>query len=381
MDLKLFFDPVRIDVDQSVSSFQSFIHIHQHQMPSLKDVNIALVGLNKYGEENEEKTDQSANEVRKHLYQFKKGYGNHHIVDLGNLRNGPSLTDTYLRIKEVCVFLMENNIVPILFCGSHDLDLGQYYAYEKLNSSVSLLTIDNTIDIGGDTESTNHTEKIIRHTPNYLNTYFHLAYQNYLTNQQSIELIEKLHFEVVRLGVVKERIREVEPIIRDANMLSFDLSALQVFYAPGNSDSNVYGLTGEEACQLCWYAGLNEKLSSIGLYNYDEKKDTEDKKNAFVMATMIWYFVEGFAHRRGNRQFNSSNFIVYDVYMGENINPKIIKFYKSKLSEKWWMEIPNFEKEEEIFDQTKMISCSYEDYENAQKGKIPDRWIKALNRS
>ncbi|MEM6830121.1 MAG: arginase family protein [Bacteroidota bacterium] len=239
--------------------------------------------------------------------------------------------------------------------------------------------MDQKIDMAEDGSSADtHVGKIFKYNPNFLFNYCHLAYQSYLTSQKDVALLEHLSFETVRLGKIKENIKEIEPYVRDADMLSFDMSALQAFYAPGAEGSTVYGLTGEEACQLSWYAGQNEKLSSIGLYNYDTSKDSEDKKNAFVIATMIWYFIEGFYHRKGEKSFNSNDYLLYEVHLGGD--PETIRFFKSKKSEKWWMEVPNQE-HGGVFNRNRMIACSYNDYERAQKGEVPDRWFSFLMRS
>jgi hypothetical protein len=50
-------------------------------------------------------------------------------------------------------------------------------------------------------------------------------------------------------------------------------------------------------------------------------------------------------------------------------------FYKSKRSEKWWMEIPK--QDTDKFDRATIIPCSYQDYQMAQAGEVPDRWINA----
>ncbi len=380
MDLKLFFDPTEVDVDQSPNSFQSSIYINRLKMPDHEGMDIALIGLKEFrGGLNPNADEKSVEEVRKELYRLKKGFGDYAIIDLGNFRNGPTLDDTYLRLKEVCAYLMEKNIIPILFGGTHDLDLGQYYAYETSDKLISVLDIDNQMDFEeGDLASKSHTATIFKHSPNYLFSYYHLAYQSYLTDQKSIELLEKLSFEAIRLGVVKENIKEIEPIIRDADMLSFDLSALQAFYAPAASNSKVYGLTGEESCQLSWYAGQNEKMSSVGFYNYDSAKDSKDRKTAFVLSTMIWYFIEGYYHRKGDKNFKSNDYLMYEVHLGGE--PETVRFYKSKLSERWWMEVPNPDAEG-LFNRNRMIACSYADYELALKGELPDRWMNFYSKA
>ncbi|MEQ8472127.1 MAG: formimidoylglutamase [Marinoscillum sp.] len=386
MDLKLFFDPISEDIDLSKlpsSAIAHSIYINRERMPELDDRDIAIIGLQEARgseEVNQHGIAKSSDEIRRSFYQLKKGSGNLKIVDLGNFRNGPELEDTYQRLQEVCAFLMEESILPLIIGGSHNLDLGQYQAYENQEKLITVLNIDNKLDLGDPKSaiaSLSHIHRIFKHDPNFLFSYYQLAHQSYLVETKEAELLEKLYFENVRLGVVKENIKDLEPIVRDADMLSFDISAIQAHYCPGAVDSKVYGLTGEEACQLCWYAGLNDKLSSIGFYEYDVDKDTEDRKTAFVLSTMIWYFIEGFYNRKGDKNFRSNDYLVYEVSLGGE--PSTIKFYKSKISEKWWMEVPHPE-ETSGFLRSRMIPCNYSDYETAVSGEVPTRWINTYSK-
>lgn len=387
MDLKLFFDPVSTDikVDKlSPSAIAHSLYIYTDRQPNnVDEMDIALIGVQESrgsNELNQEGISLSADEIRKSFYQLKKGSGSLKIVDLGNFRNGPELEDTYQRLQEVCAYLMENNVLPLIIGGSHDLDIGQYMGYEHLEKIITILNIDNKLDLSEAEVSLpnqSHINSIIKYEPNYLFNYYQLAYQSYLVEARDVELLEKLYFEGVRLGVLKENIKDIEPLIRDADMVTIDLSAIQAHYSPGATDSKVYGLTGEEACQLCWYAGLNDKLSSIGFYEYDVQKDTEDRKTAFVVATMIWYFIEGFYNRKGENNIRSNDYLVYEVTIGGE--PSSIRFYKSKLSEKWWMEVPH--PEDKIgFMRSKMVPCNYSDYETALNGEVPDRWISTFSK-
>lgn len=381
MDLKLFFDPINLDVAKFPgSSFAPSVYINDGHMPDHEDMHIALIGLIEHrGGMASQGYEKAADAVREQLYGLKKGSGTFKVVDLGNFRNGPEWEDTILRLKEVMGYLLDKNILPILIGGTHDLDWGQYLGYESTGKLLTVLGIDNTFDFqDSDVQAQSHLSRIFRHDPNYLFNYYHLAHQSYLNHHREADLIEKMSFQAIRLGEVKENLQAMEPMVRDADMLSIDISALQSGYSPGATDSKVYGLTGEEACQLCWYAGLNDKLSSLGLYEYDVNKDDDDRKTAFVMATMIWYFIEGFYNRKGDINFMSNDYLIYDVpFEGD---PPTIRFYKSQLSEKWWMEIPG-EDSNVFFNRNRMVACDYADYETAVNGEVPARWLSFYNRS
>lgn len=382
MDLTILFSPVDESLYANIGSPSSFfrsINAFTEKMPDYRGAHIAIFGVKEdRGTSNNRGSSAGPDEIRKKLYHLKKGMGAYRIVDLGNLNIGHDLNESYVRVSEVCRMLLEHNVLPIIIGGSHDLDYGQYAAYETMDKLVSLLNIDAFLDLdekGDSLESRHHIHKILLHEPNYLFSYTHLAYQTYLIDPHAVSVLEKLYFEAFRVGQVRTNIQEIEPTVRNADMLAFDISAIRSSDAPGNANAQPFGLSGEEACQICWYAGLNEKLSSIGFYEYNPSFDDGHKKTASVVATMIWYFIEGYYHRKNEQNFKSNDFMKYSVSMP--VEPEVIAFYKSKFSEKWWMEIP-YPGGKKKYSRNSIVPCSYTDYQAAVKGEVPDRYISTL---
>jgi len=378
MDLKLFFDPI----DQTLSKSElpsdaliNAVYLNEANLPDIGDADVAIIGLTETRGSSIIR-DTGVRYIREKLYDLKKTEGDCYLVDLGNLRNGPDLDETYKRIKAVCHYLMENNILPVLIGGSHDLDLGQYMGYEDQEKMVSLLTVDARFDLEEKAKpDQSHLHKIFLHEPNYLFNYIQLGHQSYLVNSKAINVLDRLNFHPIRIGEMREDMKKLEPFIREADMLSFDISALSNIYTPGGSRSEVFGLTGEEACQILWYAGMNDKLSSLGIYEYDPTKDTEGRPSAMIVATMIWYFIEGFKNRKGEKGFLTNDYVKYVASMDGQ--PQEIIFYKSTLSDKWWMEVPN-ENATGIYDRHYIVPCDYADYQLATKGEVPERWIATV---
>lgn len=382
MDLTILFSPVDESLYHDISSPSSFfknIHIFGEKMPDYRGAHIALFGVREdRGSVPNKGAGDGPDEVRKKLYHLKRGTGSYRIVDLGNLNVGHDLIETYVRISEVCRMLMEFNVLPVIIGGTHDLDYGQYSAYETMEKLVSLLNVDAMLDLDDKREfgeSQQHVHKILMHEPNYLFSYTHLAYQSYLIDPASVAVLEKLNFEAFRIGQMRTNLQEMEPTVRNADMLSFDVTAIRASDAPGNGNAQPFGLTGEEACQICWYAGLNEKLSSAGFYEYNPSFDNAHRSTAAVVATMIWYFIEGYYHRKNEQNFRSNDFMKYSVSMPSD--PAILTFYKSKASEKWWMEVPH-PGGKERYSRNSIVPCSYNDYQTAVKGEVPERYITTI---
>ena len=382
MDLTILFSPLDESVYSDITSPSAFvksISINADKMPSYAGAHIALVGVKEWrGSNTEKESSEGPDEVRKKLYKLKKGNGGYRIVDLGNLNPGIDLNETNVRLSEVCRMLLESNVLPIIIGGTHDLDYGQYCGYETMDKLVSLLNIDAFLDLDDKKESPanqKHINKILLHEPNFLFSYTHLAYQSYLIDPANVAVLEKLYFEAFRIGQMRTSMQEMEPVIRNADMVSFDITAIRSSDAPGNGNAQPFGLTGEEACQICWYAGQNEKLSSIGFYEYNPELDDVHKKTATMLATMVWYFIEGYYHRKKDQNFRSNDFLKYVVAL--HAEPETITFYKSKFSEKWWMEVP-YPRGREKYARNSIVPCSYSDYQLATKGDVPERYISTL---
>lgn len=378
MELKIFFDIVDEQVYETIQDHHSIynqIRVHTDKFPDWKNADIAIIGLTEYrGNIYTQGIERAPDEIRKKLYRLKKGLGSYRIVDLGNIRSGIKIDDSYLRIKEVCEALLQYNVIPLLIGSTHDMDYGQYLAYEQFEKLISVVNVDAVLDLESESAlgyNRHHTHRLMMHEPNYLFNFANLGYQTFLNDPETLNILERLHFENYRIGQVKDKIDEIEPVIRQADMMSIDITAIRMSDAPGNSNATPFGLTGEEACQIAWYAGNNNKLSSLGIYEYNPEHDFKGA-TASVIATMIWYFIEGFYNRKPDLDFQGDEYAKYIVTMKNN--PQRIVFYKHKFTEKWWMEVP-FPIEKSKYARVSVIPCSYSDYEISTKGELPTRWI------
>ncbi len=380
-DFALLFDEIEESLYTDIHDHNSWaenIILHREKLPSWKRKHLAIVGVpEERGSARNQGIAQGADTIRQQLYRLKKGMGAYSIVDLGNLRLGETLQDTYDRLSYVCETLLQHKVVPIIIGASHDLDIAQYNAYESFKELISVVNIDAKIDMEDALESApseHHIQNILSRKPNYLFSFSQLAYQVYLNSPKTLEVLEQLYFEAYSVGQIRPDLQEIEPVIRAANMLSFDITAIKMHDAVGNANAQPFGLTAEEACQLCWFAGMNEKLSSVGIYEYNPQLDTR-AQTASIIATMIWYFVEGYYNRLKHPDFESSSFNKYVVSALDNSGNMF--FYKHKVSQKWWMEVP-YPSAESGKAEKIIIPCSYKDYQMASEGEVPNRWINTF---
>ena len=384
MELSVYFNPVDISSmvipESARPRFMDFCKLHtvENGFPETENLNIAIIGVpEERGCITNEGCAQGADKIREQLYQLFPGKWNIRIADLGNIKNGHSLKDTFFALGSVCSELLKTNTIPVILGGSQDITWATYKAYEELGQIINIVSVDSRFDIGeedSNLHSRSYLSKILLHQPNYLFNYTNIGYQSYYVDNEAINLMSKLFFDTYRLGNVRADLEEVEPIVRNADMVTIDISAVRRGEAPGNKNAGPNGFFGDEICQITRYAGLSDKLSSIGFYEYNPLFD-ENNQTAILISQMIWYFCEGFVQRKSDfpyRDKDKSDFVKYVVPV-ENHDEDLI-FYKSKKSDRWWMEVQCAQNVKARYERHYMVPCSYEDYKDACANDIPERW-------
>jgi arginase family enzyme len=322
--------------------------------------------------------------VREKLYLLNEGGYNTKIVDLGNIKQGETVIDTYFALKTVVNELIKKDILPVIIGGGQDLTYAQYLAYETLEQKVDLVIIDPRFDLDDDdypetieTTSASYLQKIFLHEPNYLFNYSNLGYQTYYTSQDSLRVMEKLYFDTHRLGELSGQATVTEPIIRNANMISFDMGAVRSSDAMGNVNAGPNGFYGEEACQICRYAGINDKLTSIGFYEFNPAYDSNGQ-TAMLLAQMIWCFIDGFYNRKKDFPLNpKSQYLIYKTSLKHDDHELV--FVKSKKTDRWWMQVP-YPTAGSLNERFHLVPCRYDDYTTAVSGEMPDLWWRTYQK-
>jgi len=357
-------------------------YVTKNKFPELTDIDIAILGVQE--DRNGLQNTGCANApdiIRQFFYQLYQGSYNTKIADLGNIIPGNTPDDTYFALSTVVAELIKNKIIPIILGGSHDLTYANYLAYEQLGQIINIATIDASFDVGYENKeitSKSFLSKLILHQPSCLFNYTNIGYQTYLVDQKAIDLMSKLFFDTYRLGNIRENIEESEPYIRNCDMLSFDITAIRMSDAPGNAYALPNGFYGEEACQIARYAGFSDKLTSIGFYEYNPQLDNR-YQTAALISQIIWYFIDGFYNRKNDfPHIQKDDYLKYRVSVDDN--KQEIVFYKSKKSDRWWMEVPCPTDLKSNYQRHYLVPCSYKDYLSALKEEMPNRWWQVFQK-
>jgi len=355
------------------------IHTSEHGIPDLDTTKIVIIGI----PENRNSTDYlgdelNLNEIRKSLYNLYPGNWSTEIADLGNLILGENVEQTYGRIISMLSILFEKNIIPIIIGGSHDLLYANYRAYDSFKSTVNIVNIDSNFDIGDSAKPINNLSylgKIILDEPHNLFNYSNLGYQTYHNSQEEIDLMENLYFESYRLGEVSYNIRLSEPVMRDADIVSVDLKSVRASELSSRQKFSPNGFDGKEICALSRYAGISNKVSSFGIYEY--KSSNEDEITEMLISQIIWYFIEGVNCRVQDSDFqNDEDYNKFTVIVDEYE----LVFYQNKVTSRWWIEIIGDGSNNKLKQNT-LLPCTLDDYEVAKSGMIPERWFKAIKKN
>ena len=365
---------------QSNQAFGQCIEINSASsgFPELSNKKIAIIGVNE-GRASVENfgAGDHLDEIRKELYKLYPGNWPIQVADLGDIPQGNTIKDTYFALVEVVSYLIKNKIIPIIIGGGQDLTYANYRAYDKLEQTVNLVSIDNKFNLGSIEEELNsnsYLSKIVMNEPNNLFNFTNIGYQTYFNSQDEINLLDNLFFDTYRLGEVFGDIKIVEPVLRDADIVSIDLSAIKNIEAPANNNGTPNGLSGADMCAISRYAGISDKVSSFGIYEYNQKLDNKNQ-TAQLISQIIWYFIEGVNYRANDYPFGTKdNYKKYIV----PIDDQILNFHKSNKSGRWWMEISLNENNK--FKRHALIPCTYQDYISATNQEIPDRWIRTLKK-
>ena len=355
------------------------IHTSEHGIPDLDTTKIVIIGI----PENRNSIDYlgdelNLNEIRKSLYNLYPGNWSTEISDLGNLILGESVEQTYGRIISMLSILFEKNIIPIIIGGSHDLLYANYRAYDSFKSTVNIVNIDSNFDIGDSAKPINNLSylgKIILDEPHNLFNYSNLGYQTYHNSQEEIDLMENLYFESYRLGEVCSNIRLSEPVMRDADIVSVDLKSVRASELSSRQKFSPNGFDGKEICTLSRYAGISNRVSSFGIYEY--KSSNEDEITEMLISQIVWYFIEGVNCRIQDSDFqNDEDYNKFTVIVDEYE----LVFYQNKITSRWWIEIIGDGSNNKL-KQNALLPCTLDDYEVAKNGMIPERWFKAIKKN
>jgi formiminoglutamase len=369
-----FLEPINMAMLSNDEGFKatqlgSHVLVHEEELPDIDTADLVIVGCGEMRGMGMHFTNNDApDKVRAAFYSLFYWHTEVIIADLGNIKIGATVNDSYAAVKTVVSELLQMGKKVLILGGAHDITTAQYQAYGKMNKIIDAVVVDARIDL--DMESVQPADQFLVEMftgiPNHLKHYTHIGFQSYFMHPDMLETIDKLGFDCYRVGKVKESIEAMEPAIRNSELFSFDIAAIQNAHAPANR-LTPNGFNGEEACTLMQYAGLSHTCNTIGLYGYLSQQD-QYELTAIQQAHMLWYVMDGI--HKGKQEADLSNHNEFNEFIMAFAEVETI-FLQSKRTSRWWMQLHD----------GKYVACSYRDYLTACNNDIPERWLRAVERS
>ncbi len=340
-------------------------------LANYKKIDIAILGIPFDSRKDENSLNESPCKIRKEIYQLAKFDSSVSIVDFGNLKTATTVKGNYQALRDIVELFNQLEIVTVVIGGSQDLTIGICEAFNT-NKFFSFSTVDAFLDIKKGVESfssTNYLSRVFVSNPNIF--HFNLiAYQSHFIPHEYFSKTEGISNHI-RLGKIRDDITATEPVLRNTDILSFDLGAVKHSEAPGGGGYNPNGLRSEEACQLAKYAGLSNRLKVFGLFEYIAEQD-KNCLTAKLSAQIIWYFIEGFIGRNNKLPNEDDNCTMYQVEVKHIDKPLL--FYRNTITNQWWMQINS------LNNKPTFIGCTEKEYNQASNDEIPELWLHYIQK-
>lgn len=359
------------------------VNTPEEGFPDLEEVDVALLGVRENRGGNQNGPEEAPDRIRQGFYGLSLDRG-WRVADLGNIRAGDRVEDTYFAVSGTLEELVPSGIIPVVIGGTADLAYAMQMGYTRMDRITDMVFVGPELavsDADADrVHDRNFLSKIVLHQGDHLFNYSHLGHQSYYTTQREEDIIEGLNFDIHRLGKLQQNIPDYEPVIRNGDLFGISLNAIRASEARGTTAPGPNGLYGDEACQLCRYAGISDQLTGFGLFDMDPGKDGALGLTAELAGQMIWYFIQGFYQRKGEDLYEDrSGFTRFNVEVEEGKGHSIV-FHKSERTDRWWMEVPYPGEAVSRFQRKCFVPCRYDDYLLASNGEIPDQWWRTYQK-
>jgi len=376
VDLRLYFHPVNFELLAENQKYGRHSMGHwigkdtgSFALSKRGEIKVALIGVPEESGTSNKGCSKAPAAIREQLYRLSNLESLRGVVDLGDLKPGKTVRDTWFALRDVVEYLSDSGITTVVTGGGQDLSVGIARAFRGKSDFV-LSVADARVDVKTGrqvTGSSNFISRILREHPHLYHLQM-IGIQGHLVPPAILAWLREQTFDYLPLGRIRDDFQSPEPLLRNTSFLSFDISAVRQSDAMGQQKAEPTGFFGEEACRIARFAGLSPRLSVFGLFEVNPTLDSRGTTSALA-ARMIWYFLEAFAQRRSEDPSRDKEpFIKYFVELEKHGEP--VLFYHHPPTNRWWIEISAEEGAGTI------APCSENDYKMAVKQEIPDIWWK-----
>ena len=111
-DLYEFLTPINLsylndDAEYNDGHLGSYIKVFENELPDVTEADIILIGVNEQRGAGMKEQSDAANVIRKQLYRLNYWHTDITIADIGNIKTGLTLQDTYAALRTAITELIK----------------------------------------------------------------------------------------------------------------------------------------------------------------------------------------------------------------------------------------------------------------------------------
>lgn len=334
----------------------------------LKNYDLIILSCEEYrGDLDHANQEPITQKIREKFYQLEDWH-KLKIADIGTLNLGMQPSDTYAALAAVGEELTHFRAKVLLLGGSDDLTYGFYKAYANTKKIIEVSIIDSHVDFKDEINinSSNYLNPILLEEPNYTRHLNVIGFQSYFVQPNLLEVLDDLRFDFMRLGRLRENITHGESMMRNSEIVSIDLKAVSHPYHQYSEYASPNGFDGAEICSFMRFAGMSDVTKFVGCFDLTTIASRWEN-TAVLLSQMMWYLLEGINIGKSEAPFeDEKSYLRFTVESDD----KRFEFRKSKRTSRWWIQLPD----------SKWLPCNYEDYMQASQDRIPERWLRAMEK-
>jgi len=310
--------------------------------------------------------------VRQSLHALRVFQESFALLDLGTLRKA---TDS------LCLPLFEElfnaGVVPVLLSADSQLNEVFLKAIQQTCIQFSFTALDDRLrrtPFYPGTESP-YWDALFSEEGKSLDHAHIIGLQGHLVPAEGFSYCEANGISLHRLGQSRQNITDLEPSLRQADLITFQMSALKYGDFPSQFPASPSGFTLDEVCQIARYAGLSDNLKGFSICGFHTESSSWGM-DARALAQILWYFLEGCYQKKGDLSGNFNGMLEYLVESSKD--GRMLTFWKSNRSGRWWIQVEKSPSHSGAAKEYSLIPVSYQDYLEACDGDLSERVLKAL---
>lgn len=162
---------------------------------------------------------------------------------------------------------------------------------------------------------------------------------------------------------MREDNADATTLVRSSRDIRFRIDAVR--YEDTHEElSPTAGLDIYQACQLMRLVGLSPRAEHVSIHT---EKESIGDRCAELIATMIWYFLEG----RINKEIETMKQKENDIFLVSSSHfQEPIKFVVGHKTGRWWYQHPATKE---------YLPCSDKDYKSISMGNLPEQLVSLEN--